>query len=164
MWGRLRPMRTIIRYSRKNASNRVGCVASRRVAGIVEPWHVKPARYVWQNYQIVFELKKITRIFALPSLVPVRFSLSFFVFVKKFFLRSINGEDAKYKCVRNKDCIIARATRTQCQYCRYKKCKEVGMTINGWWCMIQSVLDFFYFVLAFYYCIFPFKTTRIIQL
>lgn len=50
---------------------------------------------------------------------------------KKFFLRSINGEDSKYKCVRNKDCVIDRATRTQCQFCRFKKCKEVGMTING---------------------------------
>ena len=50
---------------------------------------------------------------------------------KKFFLRSINGEDSKYKCVRNRDCVIDRATRTQCQYCRFKKCKEVGMTING---------------------------------
>ncbi|CAF4307775.1 unnamed protein product, partial [Rotaria magnacalcarata] len=29
---------------------------------------------------------------------------------KKFFLRSINGEDQKYKCVRNKDCIITRNT------------------------------------------------------
>ncbi len=51
--------------------------------------------------------------------------------MKKFFLRSINGEDSKYKCIRNKDCVIVRTTRTQCQYCRFKKCKEVGMTING---------------------------------
>lgn len=49
---------------------------------------------------------------------------------KKFFLRSINGEDAKYKCLRNQDCVIVRTTRTQCQYCRFQKCKEVGMTNN----------------------------------
>ncbi|CAF0931697.1 unnamed protein product [Didymodactylos carnosus] len=49
---------------------------------------------------------------------------------KKFFLRSINGEDQKYKCVRNKDCIITRNTRTQCQYCRFQKCKMVGMTVK----------------------------------
>jgi hypothetical protein len=49
---------------------------------------------------------------------------------KKFFLRSINGEDAKYKCIRNKDCVIVRTTRTQCQYCRFQKCKEVGMTTS----------------------------------
>lgn len=53
------------------------------------------------------------------------------IFFKKFFLRSINGEDAKYKCIRNQDCVIVRSTRTQCQYCRFQKCKEVGMTING---------------------------------
>ena len=51
--------------------------------------------------------------------------------MKKFFLRSINGEDSKYKCLRNQDCVIVRATRTQCQYCRFQKCKEVGMTNNG---------------------------------
>ena len=49
---------------------------------------------------------------------------------KKFFLRSINGEDVKYKCLRNKECVIMRTTRTQCQYCRFQKCKEVGMTIS----------------------------------
>lgn len=47
---------------------------------------------------------------------------------KKFYLRSINGEDSKYKCMREGNCIIQRTTRTQCQYCRFKKCKEVGMT------------------------------------
>ncbi|CAF1622127.1 unnamed protein product, partial [Adineta ricciae] len=49
---------------------------------------------------------------------------------KKFFLRSINGEDLKYKCVRSKDCVITRNTRTQCQYCRFQKCKFVGMTVK----------------------------------
>ena len=50
---------------------------------------------------------------------------------KKFFLRSINGEDAKYRCVRNQECVIVRTTRTQCQFCRFQKCKEVGMTNSG---------------------------------
>ncbi|CAF1146014.1 unnamed protein product [Adineta steineri] len=49
---------------------------------------------------------------------------------KKFFLRSINGEDLKYKCVRNKECMITRNTRTQCQYCRFQKCKLIGMTVK----------------------------------
>jgi hypothetical protein len=43
----------------------------------------------------------------------------------------MNGEDQKYKCVRNKDCMITRNTRTQCQYCRFQKCKTIGMTIKG---------------------------------
>ncbi|UJR16012.1 hypothetical protein I4U23_002927 [Adineta vaga] len=49
---------------------------------------------------------------------------------KKFFLRSINGEDQKYKCVKNKDCMITRNTRTQCQYCRFQKCLMIGMTVK----------------------------------
>ena len=54
-----------------------------------------------------------------------------FRLIKKFFLRSINGENQKYKCVRNKDCMITRNTRTQCQYCRFQKCQMIGMTVKG---------------------------------
>jgi hypothetical protein len=43
----------------------------------------------------------------------------------------MNGEDQKYKCVRNKDCMITRNIRAQCQYCRFQKCKTIGMTIKG---------------------------------
>ncbi len=50
---------------------------------------------------------------------------------KKFFLRSVNEEYRKYKCIRDKKCIITRTTRTQCQYCRYTKCIEVGMKLSG---------------------------------
>jgi hypothetical protein len=57
---------------------------------------------------------------------------------KKFFLRSINGEDSKYKCIRNRDCVILRSTRTQCQYCRFKKCKEVGMTTSDYFLVIRN--------------------------
>ncbi|CAF3303110.1 unnamed protein product [Rotaria socialis] len=49
---------------------------------------------------------------------------------KKFFLRSVNEEYRKYKCIRDKKCIITRTTRTQCQYCRYMKCIEVGMKLS----------------------------------
>jgi hypothetical protein len=50
---------------------------------------------------------------------------------KKFFLRSVNEEYLKYKCIRDKKCLITRTTRTQCQFCRYRKCIEVGMKITG---------------------------------
>ena len=33
--------------------------------------------------------------------------------------------------MRDKKCIITRTTRTQCQYCRYTKCIEVGMKLSG---------------------------------
>lgn len=51
---------------------------------------------------------------------------------KKFFLRSVNEEYLKYKCIREKNCLITRTTRTQCQFCRYAKCIEVGMKLSGW--------------------------------
>jgi hypothetical protein len=61
----------------------------------------------------------------------------------EIFLRSINGEDQKYKCVRNKDCLITRNTRTQCQFCRFQKCQIIGMTINGFrFLKIKSSIDF----------------------
>lgn len=50
---------------------------------------------------------------------------------KKFFLRSVNEEYRKYKCIKDKKCLITRTTRTQCQYCRYAKCVEVGMKLSG---------------------------------
>ncbi|CAF1023589.1 unnamed protein product [Rotaria sordida] len=49
---------------------------------------------------------------------------------KKFFLRSVNEEYRKYRCMKDKKCIITRTTRTQCQYCRYMKCIEVGMKLS----------------------------------
>jgi hypothetical protein len=61
---------------------------------------------------------------------------------KKFFLRSVNEEYLKYKCIRDKKCIITRTTRTQCQYCRYAKCIEVGMKLSG---KIYSFSNFFIF-------------------
>jgi hypothetical protein len=50
---------------------------------------------------------------------------------KKFFLRSVNEEYRKYKCMKDKKCLITRTTRTQCQYCRYTKCIKVGMKLSG---------------------------------
>ncbi|CAF1547253.1 unnamed protein product [Adineta ricciae] len=49
---------------------------------------------------------------------------------KKFFLRSVNGEHVKYRCIRDKKCPITRTTRTQCQFCRYSKCIAIGMTLT----------------------------------
>ena len=43
-------------------------------------------------------------------------------------MRSISREEASYKCAGNQDCMIESNTRlTQCHYCRFKKCKKVGM-------------------------------------
>ncbi|UJR10214.1 hypothetical protein I4U23_014427 [Adineta vaga] len=49
---------------------------------------------------------------------------------KKFFLRSVNGEYLKYRCIRERKCSITRTTRTQCQFCRYSKCITIGMKLT----------------------------------
>ena len=33
--------------------------------------------------------------------------------------------------MKDKNCLITRTTRTQCQYCRYAKCIQVGMKLSG---------------------------------
>ena len=33
--------------------------------------------------------------------------------------------------MKDKTCLITRTTRTQCQYCRYTKCINVGMKLSG---------------------------------
>ncbi|CAF0986382.1 unnamed protein product [Brachionus calyciflorus] len=49
---------------------------------------------------------------------------------KKFFIRSIKEEKRKYVCIANKKCSITKSTRANCQYCRYKKCLDVGLDLN----------------------------------
>ncbi len=61
---------------------------------------------------------------------------------KKFFLRSVNGEYLKYKCMRDSQCIITRTTRTQCQFCRYAKCIAIGMKITGIFLFSIFSIDF----------------------
>lgn len=45
---------------------------------------------------------------------------------KGFFKRSVQ-KDAKYSCNARSRCTISKKTRTQCPYCRYQKCINVGM-------------------------------------
>lgn len=48
---------------------------------------------------------------------------------KKFFLRNAKAKNPNFKCIRsNSNCVITKATRTNCGHCRYKKCLQVGMT------------------------------------
>ena len=55
------------------------------------------------------------------------------VVVQKFFLRSAKGAASKYSCTgpASSRCEITRNTRTRCQYCRYDKCKSIGMLLPG---------------------------------
>uniref|UniRef100_A0A5S6QDB1 Nuclear hormone receptor HR3 n=1 Tax=Trichuris muris TaxID=70415 RepID=A0A5S6QDB1_TRIMR len=46
---------------------------------------------------------------------------------KGFFRRS-QSSVTNYQCPRNKNCVVDRINRNRCQYCRLKKCLELGMS------------------------------------
>lgn len=46
---------------------------------------------------------------------------------KGFFRRSQNTP-TNYQCARQKNCVVDRVSRNRCQYCRLKKCIELGMS------------------------------------
>lgn len=55
-----------------------------------------------------------------------------------FYRRSIQQRLDYRPCAKNGQCDISRNNRNRCQYCRLKKCIEVGMSRDG------SYLLFFY--------------------
>ena len=47
---------------------------------------------------------------------------------RAFFRRSVqSGYNESYCCVKDGDCEISLRTRKNCQFCRYKKCLDIGM-------------------------------------
>jgi len=47
---------------------------------------------------------------------------------RAFFRRSVqSGYNLSYCCVKSGDCSVTLRTRKNCQYCRYKRCLDVGM-------------------------------------
>lgn len=50
---------------------------------------------------------------------------------KKFFTRSENTKSySKYKCIHDQQCLILHSDKFKCKYCRYMKCKQLGMDIK----------------------------------
>ena len=49
---------------------------------------------------------------------------------KGFFKRTVQNKK-EFKCLRNNDCEIHLATRKKCPACRFLKCCEVGMRVEG---------------------------------
>lgn len=45
-----------------------------------------------------------------------------------FFRRTISNQLAYRQCPKNGTCKILRMNRNRCQFCRFKKCMEVGMS------------------------------------
>lgn len=50
---------------------------------------------------------------------------------KGFFKRTVQNRRV-YTCVADGTCEITKAQRNRCQYCRFKKCIEQGMVLQGW--------------------------------
>lgn len=48
---------------------------------------------------------------------------------KGFFKRSVR-KNLTYSCRSNQDCIINKHHRNRCQFCRLKKCLEMGMKME----------------------------------
>ncbi|XP_035205960.1 ecdysone-induced protein 78C-like isoform X2 [Stegodyphus dumicola] len=46
---------------------------------------------------------------------------------KGFFRRSIQKK-IEYRCLRDEKCLVIRLNRNRCQFCRFKKCLDVGMS------------------------------------
>ena len=54
-----------------------------------------------------------------------------FLLSQKFFMRQA-GEQTKLACQQNTGkCVIILGSRTKCQYCRFKKCLQLGMSIQS---------------------------------
>lgn len=49
---------------------------------------------------------------------------------KGFFKRTVQNRRV-YTCVADGVCEITKAQRNRCQYCRFKKCLEQGMVLQG---------------------------------
>jgi hypothetical protein len=49
---------------------------------------------------------------------------------KGFFKRTVQNRRV-YTCVADGNCEITKAQRNRCQYCRFKKCIEQGMVLQG---------------------------------
>ena len=62
--------------------------------------------------------------FLLASESEMSFQMSF----QGFFRRTISNQLAYRQCPKNGTCKILRMNRNRCQFCRFKKCMEVGMS------------------------------------
>lgn len=54
---------------------------------------------------------------------------------KGFFKRTVQNRRV-YTCVADGNCEITKAQRNRCQYCRFKKCIEQGMVLQGWYILL----------------------------
>lgn len=60
---------------------------------------------------------------------------------KGFFKRTVQNKKV-YTCVAERQCHIDKTQRKRCPYCRFQKCLEVGMKLEGRWPMSRCKLFF----------------------
>ena len=49
---------------------------------------------------------------------------------KGFFKRTVQNKKV-YTCVADRSCVIDKTQRKRCPYCRFQKCLDVGMKLEG---------------------------------
>ena len=58
---------------------------------------------------------------------------------KGFFKRTVQNKKV-YTCVADRNCVIDKTQRKRCPYCRFQKCLDVGMKLEGRRIFLFSVL------------------------
>jgi len=58
-----------------------------------------------------------------------------------FFKRTVQNRK-KYMCLENQSCIIDKTQRKRCPYCRFQKCLDVGMKLDGMYEIFASVSNY----------------------
>lgn len=67
------------------------------------------------------------------------------LFVTGFFKRTVQNKKV-YSCVDSRQCPIDKSQRKRCPYCRFQKCLNVGMKLEGvYWTVCLSFFPFFIF-------------------
>ena len=66
--------------------------------------------------------------FYLSILIPIGQRIRNQWWFQGFFRRTISNQLAYRQCPKNGTCKILRMNRNRCQFCRFKKCMEVGMS------------------------------------
>lgn len=59
---------------------------------------------------------------------------------KGFFKRTVQNKKV-YTCVADRSCIIDKTQRKRCPYCRFQKCLDVGMKLEGEWTLWNVVIE-----------------------
>lgn len=63
-------------------------------------------------------------------LISCQYIIIIICFLQGFFKRSLPKAD-KYKCFFGGQCQLSPQNRNRCKACRFKKCQDMGMSVDG---------------------------------